>query len=142
MRIEILTPDAARVRELLDDMRAMPAQLRVQALLFGGDRWACVEVCALALRDQQAVGLATLAPTDEVGAGGPQIIGVWVRPDQRRQGLGTALLVALAAEAQRRYGQPATVVCVSPAGLAAARRAVRTGATLQIVDAAAVCPFA
>lgn len=46
------------------------------ALLFGGDRWSCVDAVALAALAGRDVGIATLAPTNEDGGDGPDIIGM------------------------------------------------------------------
>jgi RimJ/RimL family protein N-acetyltransferase len=86
-------------------------------ILFGGDRWQYVQLVAVALDGEgQPVGLASLAPTDEMGEGGPQIIGVWVRPSYRRRGIATRLVQVLAAQSTYCYGKPATLMGVTSAG--------------------------
>ncbi len=101
-------------------------------ILFGGDRWSPVEVVAVAVEEEQPVGLATLAPHDEIGRGGPQIIGVWVCPPMRSQGIGVHLVAALAEESLRRYGQAPSLVAVTNAGRMLAEAAQRKGASLHI----------
>lgn len=90
-------------------------------MMFSGDRWRHVTACACATVRDTVVGLATLAPCDELGSGGPHIIGVYVMPDHRRQGWGRTLLTELAEESILLYHKTATVYAVTPAGLAACR---------------------
>jgi GNAT superfamily N-acetyltransferase len=118
-----------------DRVAALRAQISQQspltlAILFGGDRWQSVEVCGVATQDGRDVGLASLAPCDECGQPGPHIIGVWIAPESRRGGLGAALLVALAAESQRRYGAVAAADAVSAPGWQCVQAAQRAGAAL------------
>jgi GNAT superfamily N-acetyltransferase len=87
-------------------------------LLFEGDRWHYVECCAVALNDEgQPVGLASLSPTDEMGAGGPNVIGLWVSPPYRRQGTGLALVARLAQESWERYGRGAPMLAITKAAV-------------------------
>lgn len=106
------------------------------AILFGGDRWWVVEHAAVALVPDpvgpRVVGLATLAPTDEIGAGGPHVIGVFVSPSFRRRGIGAALIAALAHHAVQVYGTTATAVALTTAGAQACAAAVRKGAPLIV----------
>jgi GNAT superfamily N-acetyltransferase len=97
------------------------------ALLFGGDRWGCVVYVALAARAGRDVGIATLAPTNEDGDDGPNIIGVWVELTHRRQGIGSRLLLTLAAESQVRYGSSVRADAITPAGWRLAQAALRAG---------------
>ncbi len=100
-------------------------------ILFGGDRWHSVQVVAIALDEQgQPVGLASLAPTDEMGEGGPQIIGVWVRPSHRRRGIATRLVAVLAALSVYCYGKPATLLGVTRAGASLVRHVEAAGITI------------
>src|SRR6266699_7042062 len=78
------------------------------AILFEGERWHHVKHVAVALQDSdEPVGMASLCPHGEFDDPdeGPSIIGVWVHPDYRRAGVGTALVRALAEESQRLYGK-------------------------------------
>jgi len=112
--IAILPAPHTRVAALREAMRRQsPLAL---ALLFGGDRWQHVAVCAVATAGGEDVGMASLAPCDEGGQGGPHIIGVWVHPAWRRQGIGTALLTALAEESRHSYHQTATAEAVTEPG--------------------------
>ncbi len=94
--IEVLSPYHRRAQAL--HVRLLAEVPLTAALLFGGDRWGCVVYVALAARAGRDVGIATLAPTNEDGDDGPNIIGVWVEPTHRRQGIGRRLLLTLAAE--------------------------------------------
>lgn len=87
-------------------------------LLFEGDRWRYVERVAVAMRDDEPIGIASLAPCDEEGNNGPQVIGVWVAPEWRKQGIGVQLVKTLAEESQKLYGQAATIYGVSVGGQA------------------------
>lgn len=134
MPITITDRGDARVQALRARIPPMTA-----AILFGGDRWLVVACVALALDDQdQPIGLATLAPTDELGGGGPHIIGVWVDLARRRQGVGQRLVQALIDESLTRYGAPPTAVAVTPAGLALVRRVQATDPRLIVVDVGAL----
>lgn len=105
-------------------------------ILFGGERWYRVERVALLDDEQgQRVGVATLAPTNELGGGGPHIIGVWVAPPARRQGHGLALLCALSQESQRLYGVEPTIVTATLDGAKLAKRAVDSGVALHVIVA-------
>lgn len=132
IEIAIHRPDDEMSTRALDAMCAQA--MRTKILLFGGDRWRPVEFVAVA---QTAtgfpVGLASLSPTDEMGEGGPQIIGVWVTPFYRKRGIGTRLVLVLAAESRRRYDVLPTCVCVTQAGHRAALAAQRQEPQLVVV---------
>ncbi len=100
-------------------------------ILFGGDRWHCVEHVAVAMQDNEPVGMATLSPHDEMSAGGPHVIGIWVHPEYRRQGIATEMLKILVEESQRRYGTVPTVVPVTRVGLHLIESALRQGIALE-----------
>jgi GNAT superfamily N-acetyltransferase len=104
-------------------------------ILFGGDRWSPVEVVAVAMEEEQPVGMATLAPHDEMGTGGPHIIGVWVCPPMRSQGIGGRLVASLAEESQRRYGQAPTLVTVTNVGKMLAEAALHNGISIRVQHA-------
>lgn len=128
--IEITSRGDARVHALRARIPPLSA-----AVLFGGDRWLVVERVAIALDDAaMPIGIATLAPTDEVGGDGPHIIGVWVDLAQRRRGVGQRLVQALIDESVARYGAPPAAVAVTPAGLALARRVQTADARLIVGD--------
>lgn len=102
-------------------------------ILFGGDRWSCIEDVALAVVDgDQIIGIATIAPTDEMGHDGPSIIGCRVHPSHRRQGIGSALVRALVDESLSRYGQAPHMVGVTREGLQRAFALVAHGVARQV----------
>lgn len=73
-------------------------------ILFSGERWSHVEWVAVARDDKSIIGLASLAPTNEMGKFGPHIIGVWVGKGYRRQGIATQLVQALGRKSLNEYG--------------------------------------
>lgn len=92
-------------------------------ILFGGDRWHYVEWVAVALNEEgNPVGLASLAPCDEMATGGPNLIGLWVAPAYRRQGIGKALVRQVASEAWSRYGKGATMLAITKAAVGLANK--------------------
>jgi len=65
----------------------------VLACIFGGARLSCcTEHVAVYDEDDVCVGIATIAPEGEQGSGMPTIVGVWVHPLYRKQGIGTSLV--------------------------------------------------
>jgi hypothetical protein len=84
----------------------------VQGLMFGSKDWGCVTAVALALNDGgEVVAMATLVNDPDYGWGRDEIGGVWAEGMERRwvstskQGIGVALLQALATESARIAGQ-------------------------------------
>lgn len=76
MEVKIVSPHEAK--PALDMVQAVAVASWV--ILFQADRWYPVEHVAIAWNEQEPIGLATLAPTNEMGEGGPHIIGIWVHP--------------------------------------------------------------
>jgi len=61
-------------------------------ILFGGDRLLCCDEGSAVLDDAgKIVALATIAPNGEEESGTPTIVGVYVVPESRGQGLGLAV---------------------------------------------------
>lgn len=105
-------------------------------LLFEGERWYHIERVAIALEDDEhIVGLASLEQPNEYNDNTPDIVGVWVHPDHRRAGIGTALVKALAEESMQRYGQAPKIVSATKAGAALIKAAERDNAGIVAVDA-------
>jgi hypothetical protein len=131
-RIEIVALSDERIRPFLDKVRDQATLSYV--CLFVGDRIFYVQRVALALdvATAEVIGVGTLAPTDEMGSGGPTIIGVWVVPPARKGGVATQIICALATESERLYEAPASVDALSPGGIAACRKAVALGAHLNV----------
>lgn len=105
-------------------------------LLFEGERWYHIERVAIALEDDEhIVGLASLEQPNEYNDNTPDIVGVWVHPDHRRAGIGTALVKALAEESMQRYGQAPKIVSATKAGAALVRAAEQCNAGIIAVHA-------
>ncbi len=106
------------------------------AILFDGERWYHVERIAVALQDGNPVGMASLCPHGELNepGEGPQIIGVWVLPELRGGGIGTALVHALAEESQRLYQQVPKMFAVTQSANALAKRLRGSNVDVEIVD--------
>ena len=62
-----------------------------KAILFGGDRWRCVDEVAVARRQGELAGIATISYRGEQEDGKPTLVGVYVFPEHRLQGVGTKL---------------------------------------------------
>ncbi|HEU4324487.1 MAG TPA: GNAT family N-acetyltransferase [Roseiflexaceae bacterium] len=77
------------------------------------------------------VGMGLLAQRGEESPA-PHILGIWVRPEYRRRGVGGELLRVLAATSQLRYGTPPIVEPVSPAGVQLVEAAQRAGVQLVL----------
>jgi GNAT superfamily N-acetyltransferase len=88
---------------------------------------------ALLKKDDQILGMATLAPCSEDGQGEAQIIGIWVHRNQREQGYGIALIEALVEEARVRYEQVPCIEPVTVAGVKLCSSAQRKGVHLKLL---------
>ncbi len=71
-----------------------------------------------------------------MGDPGAKIIAVWVRPEFRKQGVGTAILRALSEQSQCAYGEVPSYEAVTFAGVGMCRRAVREGVQMTFTE----CP--
>ena len=123
-------PADAEVLQLLDRMPAIS-----RAILFSGDRWSPVEVVAVLRANKLAVGLASLAPVDEMGGDQPTIIGLWIDPANRGAGAAKLLLQQASHESLERYGRPPHVTAITPAGLRALVGARASGVAIEVVSA-------
>lgn len=104
-------------------------------LLFEGERWYHIDRAAIALDDnERIVGLASLEQPCEYNENTPDIVGVWVHPSHRRQGIGTALVKALAEEAMNRYRQAPRIVSATKAGAALVKAAERSNVEIVAVN--------
>jgi GNAT superfamily N-acetyltransferase len=63
-----------------------------KGVLFGGDRFSCIDEGVAILEGEILIALATIAPNGEMMAGNPTIVGFWVNPQYRRQGRGQWLM--------------------------------------------------
>ncbi|MGB9755168.1 GNAT family N-acetyltransferase [Roseiflexus castenholzii] len=112
-RVLLTSPDDLRFSNTLDAIRR--SDFLSSLVLFEGERRSCVRFVSLGVSDDycSVFGVATLAPTDELGCHGPHIMGVWVHPDYRRRKLGTRLILALISVSLDRYETPPTLVAVT-----------------------------
>ena len=124
-------PLVARAKNIVENIA-----LTSWVLLFEGERWYHIERAAIALEDNEhIVGLASLEQPCEYNNNTPDIVGVWVAPEKRRQGVGTALVKALAEEAMQRYGQAPKIVSATKSGAALIKAAERNNAGIIAIDA-------
>jgi GNAT superfamily N-acetyltransferase len=62
-------------------------------VLFGGDRLSCCDEAVAIKSGDHIVGIATISPNGEDGSSRPTIVGVFVLPQFRGQGLGRQLMM-------------------------------------------------
>ena len=132
LEIRVCAADDLVVGSAKEVVRA--ASMVSWVLLFEGERWCHIERVVVALVDDEIVGLASLSQQDAASNDIPEIVGVWVRPEYRRQGIGTKLVNALSEEAQRLYQEAPRIVGVSTAGAALARYVARHGVNVDVID--------
>lgn len=65
------------------------------ATLLGGDRLSCCDEAVAVQVGSEIAGVATIAPQGEQLSGQPTIVGLYVRPAFRQQGLGKQLMKAV-----------------------------------------------
>lgn len=89
------------------------------ALLFGGGRILhCDEGMVSRDEDGKPIGLASIAPCGESGSGDPEIVGVYVIPEERRKGVGLSLLRAAVGRCRERGLAEPSMVAACAAGKA------------------------
>lgn len=115
-KVDLLRRDMranAFVMQLFD----MPSHVAAAAILFGGDRWSCVEVVAMLSVNGKDAGIATLSPTREDGKDEPTVVALWIDPELRSHpeyiSYGVEMLKTLAGESVRLYGRIATFATVT-----------------------------
>lgn len=86
------------------------------AITVGGDRITCCEWAIAAYDDAKCVGLATFAPQGEEQSGQPTVVGVYVLPKYRKQGIGLALFQQTCEEAYREATRKVRVDAMSRDG--------------------------
>lgn len=80
-----------------------------KAILFGGDRLSCCNAF-VHIEDK---GIATIAMQGEQGSGVPTIVGVYVAPNHRKQGVGRKLLSLALARIEELGGEKARIDCLT-----------------------------
>lgn len=112
----------------------MQADMLSWVTLFESDSWRYITHVAIARNEQGAlIGLASFAMQGEDGESTPEIVGVWVAPEHRRQGIGTRLLIRCVDEATLLGAhEPIRITGVTNAGHALARRAYEQGLSLEV----------
>ena len=110
MFIDLLQPTDSRVRRFLDAFfeGTFPQLMIVGATLFGGDRIFDVDVVAMLVVNGIDIGIATLAPMDEIGEGKPSILALWIDSEAKSmpnyRNLSLSLFRSLVEESVKRYG--------------------------------------
>lgn len=61
-------------------------------LLFSGDRFTCIDEGIILKKDQDTIGLSTIAPKGENNSGEPTILGMYIKSEYRGKGYGTQIL--------------------------------------------------
>lgn len=129
IQIDMLPPGHPGAQQAIGSV-LMPSR----AVLFGGDRLLCVAHVFVASIGSQFTGLATLAPSDEMGEDVPSIIALWVRPEYRGSEVGVALLRAAAAESMRQYDRPPRFMALTKDEAEAGRLAAADGIPIDFLD--------
>ena len=124
---------ADQARAAVDTVAAVAPE--TSAILFGGDRWTDCDLVAVAiLPDGTPVGLATLALRGHHVNNEPEIVGVWVVPERRRQGIGQALVLHLIQTSLNQTGQTPLMVAVTEDGDALVQALMRCDAAIRRPD--------
>lgn len=133
--VDVFPRTDAKVQKLLEALAARrePSNQLIVLTAFSGDRLDLSEYAAVVSLADQTVGMATLGPTDEMGTGGPTILGVWIeyRPEVSVLDVGMLLFRSLTDESLRRYGRPATFTSLSPRERLLAQEVVKKGIPLH-----------
>lgn len=123
----VCQPEEREVQEFKESLCTMAPISWV--ICFESDRWRYVEYVILAKSkaDGRSVGMATLAPCNEDGRDGPEIIGVWVHPSVRTKGIGMGLVKEAIAQAKSVYTQPVSIEACSQQGYGLVEAVEREG---------------
>jgi GNAT superfamily N-acetyltransferase len=91
-----LNTQVLSINELINWVDANIPHGPMRGILFAGDRLSCCDEAVALKVDGRIVGLATIAPKGEYGAGGqPTIIALYVVLGERRKGYGKILQEAV-----------------------------------------------
>lgn len=77
-------------REHLEELPEFPKEM-VTVILFGGQRLHCIDEAIIGIVDDEIIGAATIAPEKQEYRGEPEIVGLYIRPEFRREGYGTEI---------------------------------------------------
>lgn len=107
-------------------------------LLFGGDRYYCVdEAVVLLVGGVRPVAIATIAPFGESRNGQPEIVGLYVVPGLRGLRIGLLLLQKTLERCKERSFDSVTINVISKAGKALVESFAKnnkTGVEINLVD--------
>ena len=82
-------------------------------ILFGGDRFSCVDEAVVVEVENDIVGVITIAPRGEQFSGEPTIVGLYVKLEFRGRGFGRALTIAAIERCRKRRLVPVRVDILS-----------------------------
>ncbi len=105
----------ASVREVGRWAMSLPPSPTI-GMLLAGDRLSCCDEAAVwEEEDGKIIGAATIAPKGEQMSGEPTIVGIYVVPGRRREGIGRKLLIAAIERCRERGLVPVRVDILSTA---------------------------
>lgn len=77
-----------------EDLKNIPHGV-IKGILFSGDRFHCCDEAIVGYNEEgKFIGIATISPKGEYHDGTPDVIGLYVAPELRRQGYGLQILTA------------------------------------------------
>ncbi len=86
-----------------------------RAILFGGDRYLCCDEYVVCLEGKDLIAIASIAPHGEMMSGVPTIVGAWVHPSSRKQGIGKKLIEQTLSRCQERGFEKVELDALVPA---------------------------
>jgi len=111
-------------------------------LLFGGDRYHCVdEAVVLLVGGVKPVAIATIAPLGESGNGQPEIVGLYVIPNLRKHRIGQFLLQKTLERCAERSFPTVTICVITQAGkhlVQSFKKTNNTGVEINLVDCVSI----
>jgi len=112
-------------------------------ITIGGERaWVCDEAIVAYTEGGQPIGMATISPEGEDQSGQPEIVGVFVLPGHRRQGIGLELLrQALQRCAERDFRAVRMTVATKMGARLVARLPTDLPVIIKVNDQSAHSPF-
>ena len=120
----------------------IPEAMPFLPLLFGGDRYHCVdEGVVLLAGGDRPVALATIAPFGESGNGQPEIVGLYVIPNLRKHRIGQFLLQKTLERCAERSFPTVTICVITQAGkhlVQSFKKTNNTGVEINLVDCVSI----